>query len=90
MGIITRFVVVIPVALASLASSTVVLPGPSGAVVCGPGTFYDAPSDSCLVAAPPPPPPAYPYGGYGYGGDLTPGFSVCLGAGRFFHIHACI
>jgi hypothetical protein len=103
MGITSRFVIVISAALVSLASSAVVSPGLSAATGCGQGTVYDAPSDSCLVAAPPtpsPPPPGYGHGGYGYGGyghggygyggDLTPGFSVCLGGGRFFWIHACI
>lgn len=32
----------------------------SRAAQCGPGTFYDAPSDTCLVAAAPAPPPLPP------------------------------
>ncbi len=35
-------------------------PPVSRAAQCGPGTFYDAPSDTCLVAAAPAPPPLPP------------------------------
>ena len=93
MRIASRFIAVVSVALA-LASSTVISPGISTATECGPGTVYDAPSDTCVAVAQPPPAPypPYGYGGYGgYGGDFTPGFSVCLGGGRrFLGFNVCL
>lgn len=54
-----------PAALAAIASPVLIAPAVAGAAQCGPGTFYDAPSDTCLVAvvepaAAPLPPPAPP------------------------------
>ncbi|MCK0175484.1 MULTISPECIES: hypothetical protein [Mycobacteriaceae] len=50
-------------------------PAIGGAAECGPGTFFDAATNTCLVAGPPaplpPPPPAPPVVP-----DLTPGFGV--------------
>jgi hypothetical protein len=40
------------------AAMSVVAPPVSQAAECGPGTFLDAPSNTCLVAAAPLPPPA--------------------------------
>lgn len=53
---------------------TVATPGVGNAAECGPGTVYDAPSNSCVGApAPPPPPPPPPPP---WNGDPTPGFSI--------------
>jgi hypothetical protein len=49
-----------------LSYGTVVSTAISGAAECGPGTVYEAATDSCVGAPPPPPPP----------GDPTPGFSL--------------
>lgn len=57
-------------ALLPLAYATFVSMGDARAAECGPGTFYDAPTNTCL-AAPLPPPPAPPWNG-----DPTPGFSI--------------
>lgn len=59
-------VMAVAAALTALAAVPVMAPSAARAAVCGPGTFYDAPSDSCLVVAaesaplPPAPPPAAP------------------------------
>ncbi len=59
-------------ALLPLAYATVVSAGVARAAECGPGTFYDAPTNTCLAAPLPPPPPPPPPGT----GDPTPGFSI--------------
>ncbi len=69
-----RQMAVVGAAGASLSFAPIVWPAVGSAAECGPGTFYDAPSNSCLVAAPPPPPPAPPPPAWN--GDLTPYFSV--------------
>lgn len=56
------------VVASGLVAATVISSPAAMAAACGPGTFYDAPSDTCLVAAlepappvaPPPPPPGPP------------------------------
>lgn len=55
----------VPSAFMLFAGTVAVAPAVSSAAECGPGTVYDAPSDTCVVApapanwnAPPPPPPA--------------------------------
>ena len=67
---IRRLAIVGAMTLAPLAFATILTPGVSGAVECGYGTVYDAPSNSCVAAPPPPPPPP------AWNGDLTPGFGV--------------
>lgn len=56
--------VVVSASMAALAGAAVICPPAGMAAVCGPETFYAAPSDACLVAAaepaPAPPPPAPP------------------------------
>lgn len=71
-----RLVAVLPVTLAVVFAFGTA-PGRANAAECGPGTFYDAPTDLCMPAAPPPPPPPPPPV---WNGDPTPGFSVgfCL------------
>ena len=66
-----RPVGVVAAALAALAGAALAVPAVSNAAQCGPGTFYDAPTDTCLVESvsqlppplpgvpPPPPPPAW-------------------------------
>ena len=86
LGIIHRVVFITSAAAASLAGATIVPAGISTAAWCGPGTVYDAPSDTCFVAAQPPPPHSRAY----RHGDWTPGFSVCVGGGRrIIGVHAC-
>jgi hypothetical protein len=63
--------IVFATGLAPLAG--VLTPGVSDAIECGPGTFFDPVSNSCLVAMPPPPPPPPPPA---WNGDITPYFSV--------------
>lgn len=63
MATIKRTAAVVPAAVMALAGVAVIFPAVSSAAGCGPGTIYDAPSDSCIVAAepaPPPPPPPPP------------------------------
>ena len=63
MATIKRTAAVVPAAVMALAGVAVIFPAVSSAAGCGPGTIYDAPSDSCVVAAepaPPPPPPPPP------------------------------
>ncbi|MBO0676929.1 hypothetical protein JRC04_05590 [Mycolicibacterium sp. S2-37] len=73
-GLLHRAGIVIVSGLASLTVWAVVSPAVSAAADCGPGTFFDAATNTCLVAGPPaplpppPPPPAV--------GDITPGFGV--------------
>ena len=60
-------------ALAPAVLMAVTTEGVAGAVECGYGTVFDAPSNSCVAApAPPPPPPPAP----AWNGDITPYFSV--------------
>lgn len=76
-GRIFHFAIVVAGVLAVLASLTLVSPGRGNAAECGTGTVYDAPSDSCIAAAPLPlPPPPLPPPPPAWNGDLTPGFSV--------------
>lgn len=67
MTALTRSAVIVPAALATFAGAALLAPALGSAANCGPGTVYDAPTDSCVVppAAPaqwnaPPPPPAAP------------------------------
>ena len=60
MSTIKRTLVGVPAALLALAGVAVIFPAMSTAAGCGPGTIYDAPSDSCVVAAEPAPPPPLP------------------------------
>ncbi|HEY7050970.1 MAG TPA: hypothetical protein VH496_02390 [Mycobacterium sp.] len=70
---IYRLAIVVAAVLTPLASVALVSPGVGNATGCGPGTVYDAPSDTCVAAPlPPPPPPPAP----AWHGDPTPGFSV--------------
>ena len=61
---IGRAVWVVPAALAAFAAGAAIAPAIGSAAECGPGTMYDAPSNTCVVASPPaawdaaPPPPA--------------------------------
>ncbi|PEG41398.1 hypothetical protein CQY20_04855 [Mycolicibacterium agri] len=70
---IRRLAIVGAMTLAPLAFATILTPGVSGAVECGYGTVYDAPSNSCVAAPPPPPPPPPPPA---WNGDITPYFGV--------------
>jgi hypothetical protein len=54
-----------------LCYATVMSTATSNAAQCGPGTVYEAATDSC-VGVPPPPPPLPPPPP----GDPTPGFSI--------------
>ena len=63
MGNIKRTAALIPSVLAALAGAAVIAPAVRRAAECGPGTMYDAPSNTCVIAAepaPPPPPPPPP------------------------------
>jgi hypothetical protein len=74
MRLVQRLGVAAAAAVAPLMFVTVVVPAVSKAAECGPGTFYDAPTNSCVAApAPPPPPPPPPPP---WNGDPTPGFSI--------------
>ncbi len=68
-----RIAFIAAIGLLSLSYGTVVSPGISGAAECGPGTVYDAPTNTCVGAAPPPAPPPPPPP---WNGDPTPGFSI--------------
>jgi hypothetical protein len=64
---LTRSAVLLPAALVTLGGSALLAPAVGNAAQCGPGTVYDAPTDSCVVAPAvpaqwnaPPPPPAPP------------------------------
>lgn len=61
-GRVSQVAVIVAAALAALAGGAVIAPAVGRAAECGPGTFYDAPSNTCLVAVaePPPPPPPPP------------------------------
>lgn len=60
MGVgITRVAVIASSVLTAVAGAAVTSPT-AGAAQCGPGTFYDAPSDTCLVAAAEPAPALAP------------------------------
>ena len=81
MGMIEHLAAIVAATLTPLALAILVSPGVSNATVCGLGTVYDPPSDTCVIAGPapppllppPPPPPVW-------NGDITPGFgvSVCV------------
>ena len=60
MATMKRTLAVVPAALVVLSGTAVISPAVSTAVGCGPGTVYDPPSDSCVVAAEPAPPPPPP------------------------------
>ncbi len=64
---LTRAVLLVPAALAVLAGGSAIAPAIGSAAECGPGTVYDPPTDTCVVAPAPapaawdaPPPPAAP------------------------------
>lgn len=59
MTVIDRGAAALALVLAG-AGMAIASPPVSRAAQCGPGTFYDAPSDTCLVAAAPAPPPLPP------------------------------
>lgn len=65
-GIANRLALIVPAAFALAVITTSVSPAVSRAAQCGEGTIYDAPSNTCIVAAPappqalPPPPPPPP------------------------------
>jgi hypothetical protein len=66
---IHRFTFGVAAIVATLTSAAMVSPAASRAAECGPGTVYDAGSNTCVVAEapppalPPPPPPPPPYTG---------------------------
>ncbi|WP_082695743.1 hypothetical protein [Mycobacterium sp. IS-1742] len=62
-------------AIAPFASMALISPAVGNATECGLGTFYDAPSNTC-VAIPPPPAPLPPPPPPAWNGDITPYFSV--------------
>ncbi|BBZ35675.1 hypothetical protein MCNF_42800 [Mycolicibacterium confluentis] len=62
-------------AVVPIAFVTLIAPATSSAAECGPGTVYDAPTNSCVAAPPPPPPPPAPPPP-AWNGDITPYFSV--------------
>ena len=80
MGMIERLAAIVAATLAPFALGALLAPGVSNATVCGFGTVYDPPSDTCVAAGPapppflppPPPPPPPPV----WNGDITPGFGV--------------
>jgi hypothetical protein len=64
---LTRSALLLPAALVGCGAAALLAPAVGHAAQCGPGTVYDAPTDSCVIppAAPaqwdaPPPPPAPP------------------------------
>jgi len=64
---LTRSAALLSAALVALGCAALLAPALAHAAQCGPGTVYDAPSDTCLIppAIPaqwnaPPPPPAPP------------------------------
>jgi hypothetical protein len=68
-GIANRLALIVPAALALATIATSMSPAVSSAAQCGEGTIYDAPSNTCVVAAaqapqamapPQAPPPAAP------------------------------
>lgn len=60
---------VVAIGLVTVAGTALIAPAAAGATQCGPGTFLDAATDTCLVVVaepaplpvppPPPPPPAW-------------------------------
>ncbi|WP_082963753.1 hypothetical protein [Mycobacterium sp. 852002-51961_SCH5331710] len=75
-GINHRWAAAVPIALIPFGSAVVSPPGLATAAECGPGTVYDALSNTCVVAAPAPPPPPPPPPPPAWNGDVTPYFSV--------------
>jgi hypothetical protein len=73
MAILRRLLTVGAAAILSPLFVLLAYPATSSAAECGPGTIYDAPTNSCLAAPPPPPPPPPPPL---WNGDPTPGFSI--------------
>lgn len=71
-----RMPVLAAVGFVAMSYVVVLSPAVSDAAECGPGTFYDPGTNTCLVAAPPPPPPAPPPPPPAWNGDPTPGFSI--------------
>jgi hypothetical protein len=71
-GLFGRVAVAAAAATTPLAFVLLISPAVGHAAECGVGTVYDAPSNSCVAAAPALPPPPAP------AGDLTPGFSVSI------------
>ena len=72
-AMVRRLAILGVAALVPLSFITVISPGTSQATVCGQGTVFDPPSNTCVAAwAPPPPPPPPPP----WNGDPTPYFSV--------------
>jgi hypothetical protein len=63
-----RIAFIAAVGLATPSFAALVSPAIGSAAECGPGTVYEAATDSCVGALPPPAPPPP--------GDLTPGFSL--------------
>ena len=59
-GRVNQVAVIVSAALAALAGAAVISPAVGRAAECGPGTYYDGPSNTCVVAAEPPPPPPPP------------------------------
>lgn len=61
-GIANRLALILPAAFALAVTATAMSPAISRAAQCGEGTVYDAPTNTCVVAAqgPPPAPPAAP------------------------------
>jgi hypothetical protein len=65
---LTRSAVLLPAAMVTLGGAALLAPAVGHATQCGPGTVYDAPSDTCVIPpaapaqwnAPPPPPPPPP------------------------------
>ena len=75
-GTLRHLTIVAATAVMPFAFATMVSTGVAVAAECGPGTVFDPPTNTCVVApagpapapAPPPPPP--------WSGDPTPGFSI--------------
>lgn len=81
MRMIRQSAAIVAATLTPLALGILMPPGVGSATVCGFGTIYDPPSDTCVVAGPPPPPPLPPPPPPPvWNGDITPGFgvSVCV------------
>ena len=71
--IIQRWGTATAAAVLPVAFVTLIAPATSSAAECGPGTVYDAPTNTCVAAPLPPPPPPPPPA---WNGDITPYFSV--------------
>ena len=70
---LNRLAITGAVAVATVATLTLVSPGISSAAECGVGTIFDPATNTCFAAPPPPPPPPPPPV---WNGDPTPGFSI--------------